>query len=198
MEKELEKIYLKRMDGIANMIGADLDMFRPDQNDQRFFQLCLELGIIGIHFTDSHEDSDFVGKGVYSYDCFLAIRADASGKTEGMFFKYSCNPDRGGFNMKDMLYSLVSDYRLTRETSDMGEFLSEFGYLDGREGRDRLDEYLKGVEIYNQLFHFDKADFEHIFTQREIEKLEEYLDKFYYGDYDDENEQNGNEQNENN
>ena len=190
MDKELEKIYLKRMDGIANMIGSDLDMLRPDRDDQRFFQLCLELGIIGIYYTDSHEDSDLVDARFYKYDCFLAIRADASGKTEGMYFKYSCNPcpRNEGLNMKNMLYSLIQDYRIA-DTMEMGDFLIDFGYLDGK---DRLNGYLQGTKTYNQLINFDKADFEHIFEQREIEKLEEYFEKFYNGDYDDENEQDGN------
>jgi hypothetical protein len=172
MEKELEKIYLERMDGVANLIGSDPELLRPDDcDDEEFVQLCREVGIGGIYYTESNDQDGLFTKKHLKYDCFLSVRLDASGKTGGIFFNYQTAKNE--LDIRDLIYCLMSDYRLRLSCSSKEDFLSEYGYLDGT-----VDSYVKGVSVYNQLENFDDPVMEHLFTEKDLEKLTNYFSEY--------------------
>ena len=94
------------------------------------------------------------------YDC--VIKYGTNGKPYR--FDYQCNPDHELPNIKDVMYSLLSDAMAYDEADNIFDFCDDLGY-------DCIDNYDEAIKIYNACKKTSIA-LHNMFTDAEIQSIE--------------------------
>lgn len=86
-------------------------------------------------------------------------------------FDYQCNLVYNEPNIEDCLYCLLSDANSTEYTTDVDDFLQEFGYTDS------LESVRKGEKAYKSCKRTKKA-LDRLFSVEELETLNSYFENY--------------------